>query len=212
MFGVNGSIGILGRSVEFLLNKKRINATVIEMTENDLFDLGNGNKETLHNTGSLISIGSMAEFDELVSKVLKVRSQKKTNQNNTSSRSHLIFKLSFEDNTRGQIAFIDLAGWENPDQKNINETKFINSSLTSLNTLMANIAQKKVVTFDSKLTKLLKPYFTAQKKCICILMYHVSNTGIKKGLENIKNVIPSAQIKTMTLKRKPLEPIENLLK
>lgn len=151
MFGVNGSVGILGCSVEFILKSKKIKVNIVEMIGNDSFDLGDG-KSKLSTNKTLISIDSLDAFNKLLSKVLKLRTQKSTDQNKTSSRSHLIFELSFEDGSPGKMAFADLAGWESPMNKNdMKETIFINTSLTSLNTVLASIAQKKVVSFNSKL-------------------------------------------------------------
>ncbi|XP_031639982.1 kinesin-like protein KIN-14H [Contarinia nasturtii] len=220
MFGFNGSGGILSRSVGFILNKKSpLVVSVIEMTEKNSYDLGNGKQMHIADAITKISIGSMVDFNQLQLKVLKIRSQKSTDQNTTSSRSHLIFELSFEASS-AKIAFIDLAGWENAANTNIDESKFINASLTSLNTLLFAIAQQKVITFDSNLTKLLKPYFSKGYKCI--LMYHVSKVAMKKGLENIKKVVASFQSgiaipksrSTKAIpekKRKALESIENVL-
>lgn len=209
MFGTQSQIGILGRSVEFVLqSSKTINVSAVEVVKAELFDLTIGEKIkiTQAKNAQKKSISSLLDFNHLVSKVLEMRLQKSTDQNSTSSRSHLIFYLSIANHSNSDMAFIDLAGWESPnDKENHDETKFINSSLSGLNTVLGQTAKKQHASFDTMLAKLFKPYLTGTSKT-CML-YHVSSTSIKKGLENIKNVVPSNLEGT---KRKANNPLQNI--
>lgn len=204
MFG-KANDGVLNRSAEFILKSKPFQLSAIEMKGNNLFDLANGASKSIKNSveASKTTIESVTQFNEMVAKVLEIRSQKATDENQTSSRSHLMFEISL--GCAAQIAFVDLAGWENPGNKAIDESKFINASLTSLNTALSQIAKKKIVSFDAPITKWLKHYLRGQ--CI-IMMYHVKPSAIKKGLENIKEVVATA--KAMTQKRKTAEPLQDI--
>lgn len=189
------------------MNSKPLSVSFIENFANDFFDLISGKKEKIAKIGEEKNrvLKSACEFDALLKKVLKLRIQKSTDENATSSRSHLLIR--FEDDKNAKLAFIDLAGWESPKGKeNMNETKFINASLTSLNTALEQISKKMIPSFCTPLTRIFKPYLSGSAKT-CML-YHVSNAGVKKGLENIKNVVASN--KANPLKRRiPLVDITN---
>lgn len=166
------------------------------MIENDIFDIVSGRKVKISKFGEeeRKEIRSASEFNDRLSKTLEIRSQDSTDQNNTSSRSHLILNFSFY-NSNGNLIFIDLAGWESPkNKKNVEQTKFINSSLTSLTTVFEKIAKKEVPSYDSKLATFFKPYITATSSTKMCMLYHVSKKDMKKGLENIKNVVASNKI------------------
>lgn len=203
MFG-KANDGILNRSAEFILRSTPFQLSAIEMKGINLFDLAEAaRKPVIKGIGAIkTTIESVAQFNEMIAKVLKVRSQKATDENHTSSRSHLMLEISI---SCAKIAFVDLAGWENPENKEIEESKFINASLTSLNTVLSQIAKKKIVSFDAPITKWLKDYLRGQ--CI-IMMYHVKPSAIKKGLENIKEVVATA--KTMPEKRKAEAPLQDI--
>lgn len=206
MFGANNCIdGIVARSVEMVLNEKLITVSVVELIQNDFFDLVNGSKVKVSgfNEAPRKEIGSAIQFNQLLTQTLKLRSQESTDQNNTSSRSHLIINLRLVDTVSSSLYFIDLAGWESPDNKTHPEqTKFINSSLSSLNTVFEKISKNEQPSYDSKLSKLFKP-LVASKVC---MLYHVSKKDMKKGFENIKNIVSSN--KTL-LKRKAFADLTN---
>lgn len=189
MFGFAENPGILQRSISFLLEKKTLSVSVVEITGSNFFDLVNGKEEKSEmGKQTKLKLQSINEFEHLISTTLTLRKKKSTNENQTSSRSHLFF--NFQDENGASLAFVDLAGWESLDNKDdIQETRFINSTLSRLNTVFQQISQQQVPSFDTNLSKMFKPFLTKSGKC-CML-YHVSNIGIKKGLENIKNVVAS---------------------
>lgn len=210
MFGNERQAGLLARSIAFILNAKPLSVSFVENIANEFFDLISGKKEKISKIGEekKRALKSASEFDILLTQILKLRTQKSTDENATSSRSHLL--ISFEDGKNGKLAFIDLAGWESPNGKeNINETKFINASLTSLNTALEHITKKMTPSFCTPLAKMFRPYLSQSAKT-CML-YHVSSAGAKKGLENIKNVVASN--KAIPLKgRNSLMDITNIHK
>lgn len=94
------------------------------------------------------------------------------------------------------------------DENNVQFVAFINTSLASFNAVLANISRKKIPSFDSSLSKMFRPYLDG-KSSVCML-YHVSNASIKKGLENIKHVVPANKDQPSNgAKRKVLENITN---
>lgn len=210
MFGTINSAGILEMSANFILNRtSRFNVAVIEIIQKDLFDLSDKMKKPIKQieVAAQIAIESQEDFKDLVDNVLKLRSQKSTDQNMTSSRSHLVFEFSV-DESAAKMAVIDLAGWENPHNKvDMKETSFINASLTSFNMVLTNISKKQIPSYDSTLSKIFRPYFINDSE-IC-MFYHVSYSAIKKGLENIKNVVIANKERKerKDLYRKPLQEL-----
>lgn len=196
MFGTQNAYGILNRSIELILNTSApINVSVVEMIGTNMYDLGDKKIKLDKTKPKIIPMAEMHDFNALVTKVQSMRAQKETDQNPTSSRSHLMFY--FSNNQGGKMAIVDLAGWENPKNKDIVETKFINGTLSSLNELFISIAKKTRPSSQSELTRALKPYLIDSKVCI---MYHVNKRAIKSGLESIKGAVPANQARP--LKRK----------
>lgn len=193
MFGTEADVGILFRTVSYILNKKQqICVTAVELFGKNVFDLidnGEQAKDEFHTE----IIATCDEFGSLISKVISLRKQKETNQNKTSSRSHLFIIFSLEGNAGKKLVFADLAGFENPKGKeNSEETQFINSSLSSLNTVLLSISRKEVVNYRlSALTKLLEPYLKNAKGTI--MLYHLPSHSVKKGLEYIKDLVVSSR-------------------
>lgn len=195
MFGNQISAGLLAKSIGYILANYSINVSVTELIGQEYYDLTSGKKVFMKEYCSKPAVfDSVVEFNKFVTKMVSIRMQKPTNQNRTSSRSHLMFKFGIEGGiSRGNMAFFDLAGWESPNDKpDIEETKFINSTLTELNGILANIAKNKILFFKSKLSKLFKPYLCTTDSKI-IMFYHISNATAKKGIENIKDIVASAK-------------------
>lgn len=211
MYGFGDEKGLLSNAVEYIfgaLNNKKIVISAIEVKGDGYFDLLTGTHKqiTTSKDAEKKSIHSVDEFDINLSSVLKIRTQKATDQNATSSRSHLMFELQVE-GERALMAFIDLAGWENPEGKDIQETKFINRTLYGFNTILSKITNDEVVTFDTKLDKLFKPFLSGTGEVF--MLYHLRNSTAKKGLELIKNVVAGLK-NVKPLKRPALKDISNI--
>lgn len=118
MFGTKNAYGILNRSIELILNKSApINVSVVEMIGINMYDLCDKTKKLDKKKPKIIFMGEIQDFNALVAKVQCSRAQKETDQNLTSSRSHLMFY--FSNNQGGKMAFVDLACWENPKNKTL---------------------------------------------------------------------------------------------
>lgn len=212
MFGNGTDIGLLRRSVQFILETKpALYISCVELIQNSLHDLTDGQKkiDNVENRKKVL-IETLFSFNDMLSKVLALQTQKETDQNLTSSRSHLF--IFVEDKSGTVFTCVDLAGWEDPKTKTdsqLVETKFINASLSGLNTALEKIATNNLPSFDSALTKAFKPVLKGPTK-ICML-YHVSNAGVIVGLKNIKNIVASNKA-TESKRRSPLENIKNTMR
>lgn len=164
-----------------------LQASAIEVINKEFLDLTHGTIDE----PKVKKVNSPDEFEAFVQQVTSLRVQKPTNQNHTSSRSHLIIFLTSKENPKGRIVFADLAGFENPkDKENMNETKFINSSLMQLNQVLLSISRKQVPNYNANpLTLFLKPYLSSNSRTL--MLYHVSKESLKKGLEYIKDIVAS---------------------
>lgn len=196
--------GLLNRSVDYMLKVKGLSVSCVELAGKVFHDLLDKRKTIVGmSEPTKKMINSTDAFNTLIANVIKLRLQKQTDQNKTSSRSHLF--INFEDGAGTKISFVDLAGWESPKNKlDIDETKFINSSLSSLNTALEKIATGFTPSFDTALTKAFKPYLRGSSK-ICML-YHVSSVSVIDGLKNIKNVVAANKTKT------PFQNITNTIR
>lgn len=206
MFGSDRTNGLLKRSVEYILQIEHMIVSCVELAGNDFHDLVDNRKRIAKiDDGTKKRISSTAEFDILISKVLKLRVQKATDQNATSSRSHLF--INFEDDSGTKLSFIDLAGWENAKNKpETAETIFLNRSLSSLNTALEKVETDYIPSYDSLLAKAFKKHLQTSK---VYMLYHVSNAGVVDGLKNIKKIVASNKTPPQTSHSKPFKDITN---
>lgn len=194
MFGLNGELGILSFSANHILKREPISVSVIEFTDQETSDLTSGIKMKMDGkklSPTTETIFTPGEFDEFVRQATELRVQSPTNQNLTSSRSHLIFVIKLQRASQGELVFVDLAGFESGSGKeNMVQTKYINSTLTDINTILRNLSRSCVVNFTGNiLTMFLKPYLQPCNKTI--MLYHVTKSSIKMGLELVKDFVPS---------------------
>lgn len=194
MFGAADKLGILHRSVNHLLETNNsICLKVIEIVGEEAYDLlDDGTKLVEHATEKIVQ--SIVDFLQIVSVISSHRKQKQTDQNVTSSRSHLFITLKIDSLAVNELVMVDLAGFERPKGKeNGSESLFINSSLSHLNNVLMNIARNQVVNYKlCALTKLLQPHLSASSRTI--MFYHLAPHSVKKGLEYIKDIAASNKI------------------
>lgn len=198
MFGHNDEVGILFQSAAFILGKKSIQVTALEQFGDDTYNLiENRFKIDQESKPIVSSIDSNDGLGILMNQIVSLRKQSSTNQNKTSSRSHLLVILATEGSDK-KLVFLDLAGFERPQGKeNTNETNFINSSLSKLNFVLMNMARGQIVDYKvSPLTKFLEPYLKSSKQTL--MLYHVPKHSAKKGLEYIKDIVASNRNKRIS--------------
>lgn len=211
-FGESGSNGVLHRAGEYILNAthSKIFASAFEIIDKQCFDLACGKRNLLKDAEPVKKeMNSKEDFNRFLEHVNKIRTTKATNENLTSSRSHLMFVLS-TDNHNSKIAFLDLAGFECPDGKENAESKFINQSLFELNSFLISQKEKTICSSSTNImVERLKPFLKPGSRST--IMYHVNNTSLKKGLGYIKDIASSS----VELKRKnstTLRDVTNSLK
>lgn len=210
MFECLENLCILSLSTKYLLEQSPdpLKITAVEIKDNKIFDVGSDGQTLLKwIDATQVLIHTLDEFSSFVKNILTHRTQKATDQNSTSSRSHLIVKI--DRGLSASIAFVDLAGFESPKAKeNHAETQFINSTLTELNNVLIKVSRQETPTCSSMLTKILKRYLTNSQT---IMLYHVKKIALKKGLETIKDVV--ACNKAAKRRKSPvLQSIENNMK
>lgn len=202
MFGTTEKVGILHRSICHLLETNNsIYLNVIELAGEEAYDLLNeGTKLMERATQKLVK--SNDDFLQIVSVISSRRKQKQTDQNVTSSRSHLFITIKFDSLAVNELVMVDLAGFERPKGKeNASESLFINSSLSHLNNVLINIARNQGVNYKlCALTKLLQPHLSASS--LTLMFYHLASHSVKKGLEYVKDITASSKI----LKRSANDP------
>lgn len=202
MFGLNGELGILSSSANHILKHGAISVSVVEFTDQETYDLSSGIKVQMD--GKNLSpiteiIYTASEFNLFVQQAAELRLQKSTNQNLTSSRSHLIFIMKLQHAPQGEMVFVDLAGFESGSGKeNIRQTKYINSTLTDINMILINFSRGCVANFTANtLTMFLKPYLQPRNKTL--MLYHVTKSSIKMGLELVKDFVPSTLVRKRSI-------------
>lgn len=207
MFGLSGTMGLLGQSGEYILSSTALRVSAFEICAKGCFDLidtrvaFNGKEKPKEK-----NVCTFDDFEQLITHINRNRTTTPTNQNAASSRSHLFIILS-RDNSHSKMAFVDLAGFENPDGKDDDEeTKFINSTLSQLNSLLINVTKKNVVAPSkwNKMTTFLKPFLTSPSQTM--IMYHVNNEAPKRGLSYIKDIATSSTV----LKRPNSGPLKDI--
>lgn len=193
MFGIADEIGLLCRSAAYILAKGSIIVEAIELYGNDRYDmLDNGRIIIKKATKMLIETNDRFSF--LAKDLLSNRKQKSTDENTTSSRSHVLIIISTSEHLESKLVFADLAGFEKMKGKeNVPETQFINSTLSNLNTALLNISRNQTASFKSShLTRELEPYLKLSTRIL--MLYHLSLHSVKKGLDYIKDVVASRKI------------------
>ena len=222
-FTINGnesSPGVLPLAITLIFiklldmeNPPNLSCSYIEIYNECVYDLFSSTKNKLqikekHKTFYLdnctnIEVTSIDEFDTILNEAGLRRKINKTLLNDSSSRSHTIFKIMLS--TGASMSIVDLAGAERSkraDTRGIEfqETCNINTSLMTLGrcidameTNSKYIQPEKKIPVpirESKLTKLFQEYFTGEQNVIMISTVKMSND--KNDIQENKNVLAFA--------------------
>ena len=222
-FTINGnesSPGLLPLAITLIFiklldmeNPPNLSCSYIEIYNECVYDLFSSTKNKLqikekHKTFYLdnctnIEVTSIDEFDTILNEAGLRRKINKTLLNDSSSRSHTIFKIMLS--TGASMSIVDLAGAERSkraDTRGIEfqETCNINTSLMTLGrcidameTNSKYIQPEKKIPVpirESKLTKLFQEYFTGEQNVIMISTVKMSND--KNDIQENKNVLAFA--------------------
>lgn len=132
-----------------------------------------------------VCVESVSQALQLINAGLNFRYTRATKNNDTSSRSHVVLTVHLlrkdgKNTWFSKANFVDLAGSERMstspaknDGKRLEETRFINSSLSTLGMIIANLnekaAENKHISYrNSKLTRILKSSLSGNSKVFLI--------------------------------------------
>ena len=141
------------------------------------------------------------DADQILRAASRNRHTAATNSNKTSSRSHCLFALRISgtngiETREGVLNLVDLAGSERlnvsgsgADPQLLREAKFINSSLSTLGTVVGALAKKDrshVPYRDSRLTFLLRPSLCGDAKCLAIFNLAPEKAHLRESLSTLR--------------------------
>jgi len=141
------------------------------------------------------------DADQILRAASRNRHTAATNSNKTSSRSHCLFALRISgtngiESREGVLNLVDLAGSERlnvsgsgADPQLLREAKFINSSLSTLGTVVGALAKKDrshVPYRDSRLTFLLRPSLCGDAKCLAIFNLAPEKAHLRESLSTLR--------------------------
>lgn len=201
----NKSHGVFKSSIDYLLcrdNVEYLEVSIIELYGSDFRDLLNSDdtKITINSSGKSIvtsavkqSVSKTFDLDCMIGSVLAKRSTRPTNQNITSSRSHLFIVVE-KAGSASQLVLADLAGFERTeDKENLPESISINGTLSHFNKVLLDLKQKGIPNFNGNcLTSFLKPVLGQTKT---IVYYHVLQSSIAKYLNLVDQLMMVRVIK-----------------
>ncbi|KAI1767295.1 P-loop containing nucleoside triphosphate hydrolase protein [Hypoxylon sp. FL1150] len=164
-----------------------ISLSVLEIYTNSIFDLlqepVDGKKtETRLEQATVVPLDSLTMAEEIIEDAINIRTSSSTEKNANSSRSHLIitFRILRENvvdgsSVEGLLNLVDLAGSERSaadglEGQQLQEGILINRSLLSLNRVITSLGSGTVVSFDTALTRALKPCLSHDSKTLMFVM------------------------------------------
>ena len=203
MLGDDESPGMIPLSLEQIFNSSSkmaehgwdftMHASMLEIHNEEIKDLlGKGKTEpkthtikhdaagTIVNGLTVVEVGNKNEVAKLLKQSSKARSVGKTDMNERSSRSHMVFTLRLDgSNSRtgqtvgGVLNLIDLAGSERLSRsgatgERLKETQSINKSLSALGDVILSLHNRDshIPYRNSKLTYLLQPCLGGESKTL----------------------------------------------
>ena len=183
LLGING---LIYKTCKQLISQQNITFSSFQIYEDNIYDLYNNQKARLFDRNNSIFVSGITE--NVISdqnKILSILELNKKNRhqgisshNNTSSRSHAVYRIKYViNNNIHSVQFIDLAGTERACNANINminKNSYINTSLLSLKEcIRAYINNSKYIPFrNNKLTLYLRDFFI--NNCCIIMMSMIS--------------------------------------
>ncbi|CAK89764.1 unnamed protein product (macronuclear) [Paramecium tetraurelia] len=205
-------------------NNWTIKCTYLEIYNEQLIDLLNDAKAmplTIREDSKRVYVENLTEitaasFSDVLSvmqKGLANRHVSATQMNLESSRSHSIFTLQLEQQTKGmytrksKMNFVDLAGSERQkltaaSGERLKEASNINKSLTVLGLVINSLAEnaKKFIPYrDSKLTFLLRESLGGNSKTVMIATISAASSSFQETLGTLKFASRAKNIKNQVM-------------
>lgn len=217
MHGIDTEPGIVPNAIKLLTENRelKIHCSFYEIYNNKIADLleGNGSQVDVGtNLGRVknlkeVHIQSIDQFQEVFASANANRKVAATNRNNYSSRSHAAIQVRLNcvinnKNVESNLILFDMAGSENAvdhsdgssKEKRSEEMSNINTSVVTFGTMVDSLKNGSFVDYrSSKLTLMLKPYFTTNFKTLIITTisqeskyYSVSKNSLSLAASAIK--------------------------
>ncbi|KAF5804198.1 putative minus-end-directed kinesin ATPase [Helianthus annuus] len=174
---------------------------------------------------TIVDVCSIREVSSLLQQAAHNRSVGKTDMNEHSSRSHLVFTLriygvneSTEQQVQGVLNLIDLAGSERLSRsgatgERLKETQAINKSLSSLSDVIFALAKKEdhVPFRNSKLTYLLQPCLGGDSKTLMFVNVSPDPSSVGESLCSLRFAARVNSCEIGIPRRQTIKPLDSRL-
>lgn len=146
--------------------------------------------------GELVRKNRIKKCEDVHSFINSIRNDRTTattQLNTRSSRTHLITTLTIVSATQmfqSRVIFADLAGFESLNDADVKTSTFINSSLSSLQSILGSLMEggERHSYRNSLLTRALQPHLTRETKVFLLVTVKLSMTTLRSDLNALRTV------------------------
>ncbi|KAI1143134.1 P-loop containing nucleoside triphosphate hydrolase protein [Hypoxylon sp. FL0543] len=180
-----------------------ISMSAIEIYVNRTYDLlrepvGGQKVQTRPDQAKFVPLNSIVSADQIVNYAMNERETSSTDKNSVSSRSHLIFTFRIDRTgpvagqvDTGYLYLVDLAGSERSAAAGAQGTQLkegikINKSLMSLNLAITALGKGTNVSYDTDLTRALRPVLAQGSKTLMFVMISPMKRDLQVSLQTLE--------------------------